>query len=498
MYIKESYINMHRFSKRARITITIITIIAIILCAFGVYKYQKIRLFDKSEYKELCSNLELDGEQFDKQSDLRDYITHWADENELKYHLDDADNIIFERSAAARKKSVSPTVFIVNYNYDNAVGNRKVLAGAAMVALTELDSGKSTVVFVNNEKNDGSAYAALDPSIFDNKAKVIYLDYGKQTYISTRSYAQLDEQVIVPAETEEVNCDTAIKIRIGGIKSDVIDTGITKHTNPISSFSTILTRLKTKSTISQIADIKVKNKGYMYPTGIEFTVLLNSYSVEGFISYLDKRVEAFEKANSDDNPECYYEYEVLDNDSDEFPSSAYSKATFEKLTTTLYALKNGVYRYEEYEEVPEGYQDQAIYGITCVRQLTANDDSIVIDLTSQAMNSEKMSALTRDNAAAAELAGCSIVKMDGYDVYENKKDGLVRTLRTTYFKVNDITGNNVTLNEYNDTYFTPMTFISKINSKLDIVHVKYCSKTASVLTNMLLCYLETKGNFLSL
>lgn len=489
---------MHRLSKHAKITITIITILAIMLCIIGVYRYQKIRLFDKSEFKELYTNLEVDGEQFDEQSDLRDYITHWADQNELKYHLDSADNIIFQRSATPRKKSVSPTVFIVNYNYDNAVDNRKVLAGAAMIALTELDSGKSTVVFVNNEKNDGSAYAALDHSIFSNKAKVIYLDYGKQSYISRRSYSQLDEQVIVPAETEDVTCDTAVKIRIGGIKSDVIDTGITKHTNPILSFSTILTRLKTKSTISQIADIKVKNKGYMYPTAIEFTVLLNSYSVDGFISYLDKRIESYEKANSDDNPECYYEYEVLDSNSDDFPTSAYNKKTFDKLTTILYALKNGVYRYEEDEEVPDKYTDQAIYGITCVRQLNASDEEITIDLTSQAMNSKKMSALTRDNAAAAELANCSIVKMGGYDVFKNKKKGLVRTLKTTYFKVNDITGNNVTLNELNDTYFTPMTFISKINNKLDIVHVKYSSKTASILTNMLLCYLETKGNFLSL
>lgn len=489
---------MHKFSKHAKITIAIITLIAILLLSFGLYRYQKIRLFDRSQYKELYSNLELDGEQFDEQSDLRDYITRWADENDLKYQLDEADNIIFQRPAAARKKKVSPTVFIVNYNYDTAVENRRILAGAAMLAQTEIDSGKSTVVFINNENNDGSAYAALDPSIIPSNAKVIYLDYGKQTYISTSSYAQLDEQVIVPAETEDVSCDTAIRIRIGGIKSDVIDTGISKHTNPISSFSTILTRLKTKSTISQIANIKVKNRGYMYPTGIEFTVLLNSYAVDGFISYLDKRVEGFEKANSDDNPECYYEYEILDNESKKYPTKAYTKETFDKLTTLLYALKNGTYRYEEDEEVPEGYTDQAIYGITCLRQLSASDDSIVIDLTSQAMNKKKMSELTKDNAAAAELAGCAIEKSGGYDAYHNKKNGLVRTLKTTYIKVNDITGTDVSLNELKDTYFTPMTFISNINSKADIVHIKYSSKTSSVLTNMLLCYLETKGNFLSL
>lgn len=489
---------MRNLSRHARFTIIAITILAILISSFALYRYQKIRLFDKTKYKELYSNLELEGEQFDKQSDLRDYITHWADQNDLKYKLDSSDNIIFQRKASARKKNVTPTTIMVNYNYENAVDNRRVLAAAAMLALTEVDSGKSTVIFMNNEKNDGSAYAALDPSFISNKTKVIYLDYGKQAYISKRSFAQVDEQVIVPTEKEDISCDTAINIRIGGLKSDVIDAGISKHPNPISYFSTILTRLKTKSTISQIADIKVQNKGHMYPSGIEFTVLLNSYALNGFTSYLDKRVESFEKANSEDNPECYYEYEVLDEDSDKYPTSAYTKESFDKLTTVLYALKSGTYRYDEDEEVPDGYNNQAIYGITCVRQLTASDDNITIDLSSQAMNSKKMSELTHDNAAAAELAECSIVKQNEYKSFKNKKTGLVRTLKTTYFKVNDITGTDVTLNELHDTYFTPMTFISKINSKADIVHVKYSSKTASILTNMLLCYLETKGNFLSL
>lgn len=487
---------MHNLSRRARIFIIIISVIALLICGVGIYKYQKIRVFNKSQYKDLYSNLELDGESFTKQEDLRDYILGWAKTYDVKCHLDSADNIIFQHKASSRKKNVSPTIIVVNYNYENAVSNRRVLASAFMVAATDLESGKKTVIFVNNKNNDETSYAALDSSLFPDKSKVIYLDYGRSAYVSTRSFCQRDEQIVVPAEKEEITCDTAIKIKIGGIKSDVIDAGVSKHANPITLMSTVLTRLKSKSTICQIADIKVDGKGYMYPTAVEFTVLLNSYAVNSFTAYLDKRIEAFNKSLQEDNPECYYEYKILK--SKKFPESAYNKKTFDSLTTALYAIKNGTYRYEDESEIEDGYNESSIYGISCFRNLTADDYSIRIDLTTQATNKQTMDDVCKNNSAVADLSGCSITTVKNLPSFKNKKDGLVKTLKTTYFKVNDLSGNNVTLEETYDTYFTPMTYINNIRSGLDIVHVKLSSKSSSVLTNMLLCYIETKGNFLSL
>ncbi len=490
---------MHNLSGTKKFFIAVITVVAVLICFFGIYRYNNIKVFDKSQYKELYKNLEEDAESFTKQEDLQNYIIGWADSCNVKYKVDSAGNIIFKRKATARKKKVSPTVIITNYNYENAASNRRSLASAFMVAATDINSGKTTVIFINNENNDGSAYAALDPSLIPSNAKVIYLDYGSQAYVSTRSFAQQDERIVINTVKEDISCDTAIKIKIGGVKSDVIDAGVSKHANPISLFSTVLTRLKSKSTICQLADFTVENKGYMYPTGVEATVLINSYAVASFTAYLDKRIEAFNKALEDDNPGCYYSYEIIEQDSEDYPTEAYDKSTLDQLTTVLYALKNGLYRYEEDDEILEGYEVNSIYGINAIRQMTSDDYAIYIDVTSQAINDYVMKQLIEDTSAAAELAGCNIEQTDNLPLYNNnKKDGLVNMLRSTYFKVNDMTGDNVTLKVAFDTYFTPMTYIHKINDKADIVHVKVSGKSAGVLTNMLLVYIKTKGNFLSL
>lgn len=489
---------MRHLSKQTRTSIILITILVILFGGLGLYRYQKIRIFNKQEYINLYTNLEKDAENFQSQKDLRNYITDWADINSLKYKVDDSGNIIFQHRANSRKKHVSPTVVVVSYNYENAIDNRKVLASAAMVAYTKLESGKKTVIFVNNKNNSGEAYLNIDPKYITDKSKVIYLDYGKSSYVSTRSFCQHDSVVTVDAKREPISCDTAIRIKIGGIRSDVIDTNVSKHANPISLFSTILTRLKSKSTICQLADVKVKNRGYMFPTDLEATIMVNSYAVDSLLKYLDKRIKTFDKSVKDDNPDAYYTYEVIKDSAKNYPEQAYDRDTFNSLTTVLYAIKNGVYRYAEDDVVPEGYEKNSIYGINCVRQLVANDDAICIDVLTQAPNTKVMKSIQKDNSAASELAGCQVDVVNKLSKFKNSKSGLVHTLKSTYFKVNDLAGDNVTLQEMYDTYFTPMTYLHSVNAKADIVHVKESSDSASVLTNMLLCYIETKGNFLSL
>ena len=490
---------MKNISHKAKIALLVITIIAIIISLLGIYKYQKIRIFDKTTYNELCKNLEKDAVNFNCQKDLKTYITTWAEDNNLKCIVDDFDNIIFEKQASKKKTNETPTVFVVNYNYDNAVKNRKVLSTAAMLAYTDVNSSKTTVIFINNENNDGQSYENINHSYFPDNAKVIYLDAGKSSYISASSYRQEDQTVTIDAKKVPVSCDTAIKIKIEGLKSDCIDTNVTTQTNPIILFSTLLTRLQTKSTICQLANLKVGNRGYMYPSSIEATILLNSYSVDSFTKYIDKRIEKFEKNHDiESEPNVKYSYEIIEKSSDAFPKKAYSKKTLKSLTTMLFTLDSDTYRFNEEDMIPDGYEEYSIYGISSVRQIRTDKSNIFIDITSQAINKSKLSEILNDHSEAAKLSDCSIKTTKKLESFKNNKPGLINTLQKTYFIVNDLSGTNITLKEKNDTYFTPMTYLARINKNMDIIHVKEGSKANTIITNMLLCYIETKGNFLSL
>lgn len=465
-----------------------------LIIAFGIYRNSKIKLFDKSAYSSLYKNIEASADSFKSQEDLRDFISLWADEQKLDYTIDSAQNIIFTQNAISRKKKISPTVVVINYNYENVVDNKKVLASAAMIASTKIDSGKTTVIFVNNENNDGSNYYKLSKSYFPNNAKVIYLDYGKHMYVSNKSFASAVQTVSIPSEITDVECDTAVKIKIKGLNSDCIDTSISSKVNPISLLSTVLTRLKSKSTISQIADIKVHNKGNMYADSLEATILINSYSLESFTKYLDKRIEAFNKACDDEK--CIYTYKVLKEKN--MPIAAYSEETRDSLTTLLFTIKNGSIRFDEDSVIPEDYEIDDINSIICPTQLRVENENIYLDIYSQAVNSDYLNEAMKDNATAAKLSSCEINSTSKTTSFVNKDRKLINTLKSTYVKVSDIYGSDFLLNLDADTYFTPMSYLKEINPGMDIVHIKENSKSAATLTNMILCYIQTKGNFLSL
>ena len=75
----------------------------------------------------------------------------------------------------------------------------------------------------------------------------------------------------------------------------MIGPGINKQPDPISAFSSLLSRLKSKSVDCRIADVEVGKNGNMYPVSIEATVTLNSYNLSSFTGYIDKRIKAWEK-----------------------------------------------------------------------------------------------------------------------------------------------------------------------------------------------------------
>lgn len=486
---------MKNLSKSKKIVLIVLISVILIIGVLSIYRLTKIRIFDKGKYSELCSNLETDGEKFKSQDDMCNYITEWAKNNKLEYTLDSNNNIIFVQEAASNKSSVSPTVIVVNYNYENAIDNRRVLSSAAMIAATPLKSGKKTVIFVNNANNKGDGYYALDKNLLTDNSKVVYLDYNeKKSYISRSSFSQTDQTLTVAKNYEEPKFDTILKINIGGLKTDCMGSNTGSHANPIDNLSTVLSRLKSKSITYQIADIKVDNRGKMFPTSLEATIVLNSYSADSLKDYMDKRVDAFMDSNKEDNPDCYYKYEFNDN----IPSQVMSQASSDSVTTLLYTLKNGKYKYKETDKIPEGYEEGDVYSIASINQIRSDENNIYIDISTQSASKEIEDKLVNDNRSLAEMANAGIVTTSHYDPFYNSNDNLENMLKSTYYKVSDLSGTETSLKSDVDNYFTPMSYLSDINSKMNIVHIRENKSSSAIITNLLLVYVQTKGNFLNL
>ncbi|MBQ0018271.1 MAG: hypothetical protein KBS63_03535 [Clostridiales bacterium] len=476
----------------------ILGLIVLTLLAAFIYSESKMNLLDKEAFNSFSGSFEKSCEDFSKQEDVMSFIKNWADENELKYKTDDNGNLIFSHKSIKRKKDVAPTVIMVNCNYEDCYDSRSAITTAAMVAYSNIRSGKYTVIFANNINNSEDVYYGLDRALFPDGAKVIYLDAGKAAYVSASSFARKEQTVSVPSEKEAVHCDTAVRVRISGLTSDSIGTSAANHPNPIAMLSTVLTRLNSKSFIYQISDIKIGNRGNMYPDSMEATFLINSYAVGSLTGYLDKRVKAFNKAYKDDYPDAEYSYEVIDDISD-LPEEAYTADTAASLTTLLYALNNGNYRFDEDAVLPNGYEVGDVYAINCVRQLRIDEYSnIYVDISTQALNNDFMKEILNENREVCKLSGCKVETVNTFKKFRNDKNSLILTLKNTYFKVKGFSLRDSGLEEKKDTYFTPMSYLADINESMDIVHIKTTNKKARAITTMILCYVQTSGNFLSL
>lgn len=488
---------MKDFFRKNKVLIITAAVLILIASAYLMYRESRTDLLNKPEMSALTKEIKTSADEgfFTEQSILSDYITSWADANGIEYTIDKSGNIIFVSEAVDRKKKLSPTVICVSYNYETIKDNAPLIASAAMIAKTDLKSGKKTVIFVNDELNTGDGYRHLSKKYFKNKPKVIYMDCGSASYLSNSSFAKKKSTISIKAGRYEPECDTAVRIHISGLASAVIGTGISKHPDPVSELGALLSRLKNKSSINQLADFEVGNHGDMYPVSLDATILLNSYAAPSFIKYIDKRIKAWEKNYSEDYEDLSYTYELIDNP-EEMPETTYSRSATARLTNVLYTLKSGIYTYEEGDTIPEGESAGGVCGINAVTGLRNADGAICIDIMTQASNDEYMQSIMDDNTAAAELFECRIKETAYVPGFLNDKDSLFRTFRSTYYKINSIISASDTLDSAADHYFTPCSYLTDKNSNADIIHLRLNSERAMTLTNAILCYIAYKGNFL--
>ena len=488
---------MIEFIREHRLVSAGVILFICIAVGLSIYGARSTHILNKSEFSSFAKDLKTAAEDgtFTDQNALSGYITSWADEKGLEYTVDKAGNIIFNDEAVDRKKNVSPTVICVSYNYETIDDNVSLLTSAAMIAATDLDAGRKTVVFVNDEQNTGSGYRQLSKKLFQSNAKVIYMDYGSSAYMSNSSFAKEKSYITVKAGRFEPSCDSAVKVHISGLDSGVIGTGITKHPDPVSALSTLLARLKSKSAIYQLADFEVGTNGDMYPVSMDATIMLNSYAVPSFTKYIDKRIKAWNKAYGSDYEELSYTYELIE-DPEQMPEEAYSRKATEKLTNVLYTLKSGVYQYEADDSIPEGRAEGDIYGINAVTGVRAADGAIVVDIMTQAYDDEYMHKIMDDNRAAAELFDCRFKEGSSVPRFLNEKDSLSRTFRSTFYKVNGTTNASTVLSTQTDNYFTPCSYLAAKNENADVIHLRLNSDMSYIMTNSILCYVAYKGNIL--
>lgn len=476
-------------------------IFALLVVTGSVYTYHMVnryKVLDRAVFNDFRDRIISVSESggFESPEQLSTFITDWANEKGIECKTDKAGNIIFDKAAIERKKNVTPTLIIVNMNYQTAADNSELLASAASIASADLNSGRKTVVFANNNNETDSGIKSLSKKIIGNKSKVIYMDFGSKAYVSVYSYAKSLSEIRIPSKTEKNTMDSAIKIHIGGINTAVVSPEADKQPDPISELGELLTRLKSRSIEFRVADFDLSSYENMYPDSIDVTIALNSYSLPTYTKYIDHRIKSFKNDYDNNSPDLEYTYEIIDT-SEDIPKNCYDAHTSDLMARLLYTVNSGVYRFTENDPIPEGKIVNDVCGINCMMNIEKSSGGIVLKMLSQGYDETFLNRILMDNHASAELNECSFTETEHIDAFQNDKNSLIRTFRNTYSKVYD-TSDNAQLAIRVDDRFTPCSYLLKKNNNADIVHLRLSSKSVVKLTNTLMCYIKSKGNTFSL
>jgi hypothetical protein len=465
----------------------IIILIAIAIALFAIFflTQSRIRYVNGSDYDALYEQL-TDPEGISSDKDLRSRIESWAKSADLDYTADKYGNVIIDVPATAGKEGNKRLVICTEYNYLllDSLGNP--LTTAAYIASNSDSNGPITVIFANNKNNYHEGIAHLSASLFGKGDDVIYLDANPDTsYISSKCFSSALLDATMPYSTEAATCDTAVHINISGLTEAAPSKSAASRPSLTGYYSAIVNRLRSKSVAFQVGSLSIPSSGNMYPSSLDMVLLINSYSLEDFTGYLDKRIEEFDEDYSEDYPDAAFTYEVLESvPADISPMSA---ETTDILSNFLYTVKNGNYKYTE-DNAPTQNDIGIIYGTNTVESIVIKDGSVHTGINVQAVDDVVLEQIINDNTAAATLSNASIQVTDKQMTFRNPNSRLSDSLRIAFRKANTVGKEDIELSHQDDLYYTPANVLDSKADGMDVVHVSISDKNRIEFTNALMYY----------
>ncbi|WLD77007.1 hypothetical protein QU661_04010 [Mogibacterium neglectum] len=460
----------------------------------------KTRLVNKENYLSFRENLLSKSNDFKSNTELQKFIENETAKDKVIYITDEHGNIIITKTAS--DVTAPATVVVADYNYKTVAIDADTLATLHEVSTSKTNGGSVIAIFMNNENNEHIGAKNINKSYIPANSNVVYVSGGKKLYISNSSFASGMSDISIPYTTEPRAQNTGIKIKISGIKTDAPSSYISQQPDVFEVFSSIVSKYKNKSVSYQIADLKFGNNGNMYPSSLEFTLLVDSYNLDDTKEYFDGQVEKFMKANKKYFPDAKMTYSVVTDES-KLPDTAISQSTIDYLTTYLYIDKNSNYRFSDDDKIPNKYSKGDVYATNTIEELYVEGDIMHLRMNTTGVTNAYRDQIIKDNTSAASLAGLTINTYDLYSAYENKDQKLSSALSSIYSNVNDKAAQTIAIPIDRDQKFTTMSLLSNVQAKANITHINLNDNDPEAgikVTNTLLNYINsyTKSGLINL
>ena len=306
-------------------------------------------------------------------SDIRDYLIHWAKTKSIDSEHDKYGNVMMKIPASEGYEQANPTVLLCPY--DAAQYNEYVNPAALSLYLVKNheNTGPLTLIFTPEKKNNPVGIQKLSAEWFTDDTDVIVLNAAEKGLISLRSGAASTYAFTSPKYTKtKPELTIAYRISVSGLQEGHPDSNLEEHQNPILYLNSILASLKNKNIAYEISAFNGGTGSRLYASSADLVITLDADKEGAFIEYMDKTVESFTEKNAAKYPEAKLEYIRT-----AVPETVIPSDEARQIVSFLYTLLHGIYA--------EG-DDGSPVSFVNVSRIRTTDHHVVIDSCASALD----------------------------------------------------------------------------------------------------------------
>lgn len=270
-------------------------------------------------------------------SEIIDYVSDWAKDNDISYDKASNGSLIMKFKASKGCDEYPSTVLHCSISGENNETEMQYLA-VMMYSITNLEQhGALSAIVSPADKADEISKKYLDADNFIN------LEYSdNELSLLTSCAASSKYRLTKKIHYTAPRYDTAYRITIKNLKGGKVSTLEDGHPNPLLNINSILANFKTNGLLYDLASFNGCTSSDNYGTKASAVVVISESDIENFEKRLDKAIAKFNKKWGDLEDSYEFTYEQAD-----MPSKVMTPDSASDIVSLFYTMISGVYLTDE-------------------------------------------------------------------------------------------------------------------------------------------------------
>ncbi|MGN0709414.1 MAG: hypothetical protein ACI4LM_04145 [Anaerovoracaceae bacterium] len=419
--------------------------------------------------------------------DVRDYLKNWAESKDISCATYDSGNIVMTVPASKSYKKADPVVIICPYDSKQLKYFMSPIIMTLYLIKNNESTGKLTAVFTPESGHDLTGIRKLDKKYITDDSKVICLNGAATGNFALNTGGGECYKFSTKASYKKPSYTKAYTISLKNMPGGQLSDDVSKNSNPVLVLENLLISLQRRNINFEVASFRGGNSKALCPEDAEVTIVVDANDEETFTERMDTVIENFNDSKSEEEKDETYSYKKA-----AMPSKVLKASSSNKMLSFLYTVLTG--RYESQKDKEEAAKEKKENKDTETEEKAYTDvasirtgSRIVIYSAAYSNSKRLLKEINNDESTLAYLSGINFSRVYSIPVWNgNTSKSFSDAIKKAY---QDYSGNGM---QYADSITpTNANYISRLNSKCDVISLTVSDNIMKNATGMMVTYLKS-------